>query len=139
MALKPPKPLIINNDIDMAREWSEWYEAYESYTIAAKVDKEEAPIKLANFKTVIGRDGIPLINNLGLTENEKKLLSELVAKLKAHFVPKRNKTYERCQFHRIKQQDSEAFYDFLQKIREQVQKCAFKSDVVDEFLTSSIC
>lgn len=135
-SLKPPRPLVINNDIDMAREWSEWLDAYECYTIAAKVNTEKNEIILANFKTVIGREAIRLINNLGLTEDEKKDLDKIKKKLKEHFVPMRNKTYERCQFHRIRQQESETFDDFLQKIREQVQKCEFNNN--DEFITDQI-
>lgn len=135
-SLKPPRPLLINSDIDMAREWSEWIDEYECYTIAAKVNTESAEIRLANFKTVIGREAVRLINNSGLADEKKNDLDEIKKKLKEHFVPMRNKTYERCKFHRIRQQESEAFDDFLQKIREQVHKCEFNN--IDEFITDQI-
>lgn len=135
-SIKPPKPLLINNEIDMSREWNEWSEAYESYAIATKVDKESNVIQIANFKAVIGREAIRVINNLGLTDAERANLTTLKVKLTAHFAPTRNKTYERYQFHRIKQQQDEPFEDFLQKLREQVRKCSFASD--DEFITDQI-
>lgn len=74
MSLKPPKPLIVNNDVDMAQEWSEWLEEYQNFFIATKIGTEEETIQIANFKTVIGRDAVKVINNLGLSEDDKKKL-----------------------------------------------------------------
>lgn len=42
-----------------------------------------------------------------------------------HFAPPKNKTYERCQFHRIKQDSNQSFEDFLAKVQEQVKKCGY--------------
>lgn len=59
------------------------------------------------------------------------------AELKSHFAPTKNKTFERYPFHRIKQQSSEPFDDFMQKLKSQIKQCQFTGDT-DEFLTDQI-
>lgn len=71
--IKPPKPLVVNSDIDMSLEWNEWLELYENYFIANKLNAEDdATIQVANFKACIGRDALKVLNNLNLTEAEKR-------------------------------------------------------------------
>jgi hypothetical protein len=101
--LKPPKPLIVNTDNDMVQEYVDWLDVYANYTIASKMNKKEDAVQVANFKHVIGRDAIKVLSNLNRTANESKDLATIKTKLKNHFAPAKNKTYERCQFHRIKQ------------------------------------
>lgn len=124
-SLKPPKPLVVNNDIDMATEWSDWMDEYNNYFIAAKISGENDEIKVANLRAALGRDGNKILRNLGLSEDDMKKIDKVKDKLSEHFSPARNKTYERCQFHRLKQQPNESFEDFLQKLREQVKRCAY--------------
>lgn len=136
--IKPPKNLAISSDIDMSLEWSEWLELYENYFIAAKIGKEEADVQTANFISTAGREVLKIINNLKLTDAEKKDLKTIKGKLTAHFVPSKNKTYERCTFHRLKQQENEPFEDYLQKLKTQVKQCAFPVADSDEFVMDQI-
>lgn len=101
--IKAPKPLIVNNDIDMSQERTEWLELYEYYAIVNKLDTETTAIQIANFKACLGRDGLKVLNNIGLTAVETSVLKAHKDKLTVYFAPSKNKTYERCQFHRIKQ------------------------------------
>lgn len=95
-------------------------------------------IQTANFKAAIGREALKVLNALELTEDEKKELKTLKEKLTAHFAPAKNKTYERYQFHRIRQQQHESFEDFLQKLKEQVKKCSYGHDLANEFVMDQI-
>lgn len=107
--IKPPKPLIVNSDIDMCQEWTEWLEAFEDYATANKLSAEDATIQTATFRACAGREATKVLNNLNLTEDERKILATLKKKLTDHFAPSKNKTYERCQFHRLRQQTNENF------------------------------
>lgn len=74
-------------------------------TISGLLYGEETEIiQTANFRACVGRDAIKVLNNLNLTNAERAVYKALTDKLTAHFAPEKNKTYERCQFHRIKQQ-----------------------------------
>lgn len=136
--IKPPKCFVTNTDIDLSQEWTEWLELYENYFIAAKVNKEEAQIQTANFISAAGRDVLKVLNNLNLTTDEKKSLTTVKEKLTAHFAPAKNKTYERCQFHRMKQQPNEMFEDFWQKLKTQVKRCGYESKSENEFVMDQI-
>lgn len=138
MSLKPPKNLNVNSELDMAQEWVEWLELYENYFTANEIEKKSAAIQTANFKAAIGREALKVLNALELTEDEKKELKTLKEKLTAHFAPAKNKTYERYQFHRIRQQQHESFEDFLQKLKEQVKKCSYGHDLANEFVMDQI-
>lgn len=129
--------MVVNNDIDMATEWNDWIDEYNNYFIAAKINAETAEIQVANMRTALGRDAIKILRNLGLSEAEMKNLATIKTKLTEHFSPARNKTYERCQFHRLKQQPNESFEDFLQKLREQVKRCGYGTNA-DEFTMDQI-
>lgn len=136
--IKPPKPLIVNSERDMATEWSEWKELYENYFVAAKINKEEEPVQVANFINCAGREILKIINNLKITADERKKFEVLKTKLTEYFVPKKNKTFERCQFHRLKQQPSEPIEDFIQKLKTQVRRSGFREDDRDEFICDQI-
>lgn len=134
---KPPKPLVVNSEIDMAQEWTEWVECYEHYFTSNELSQKSADVQSSNFLSAIGRDALRIVNNLGLSAAEKKNITVLKEKLTKHFAPDKNKTYERCQFHRINQKEGEPFEDFLQKLRLQVKKCGYASNA-DEFVMDQI-
>lgn len=83
----------------------------------------------------MGREANKILRNLGISDADMKKLAEIKKKLTEHFAPARNKTYERCQFHRLKQQQNESFEDFLQKL--QVKRCAYGTNA-DEFTMDQI-
>lgn len=135
--IKPPKPLVVNSEIDMAHEWIEWLELYKNYFIANKLLQETPEIKNANFRAVTGREGLKGMNNSNLPEDVTNNLDALTAALTTHFAPSKNKTYEPCQFYRIKQHEGEAFEDFLQKLQTQVIKRGY-GHYAEEFVMDQI-
>lgn len=135
--IKPPKPLVVNNDIDMSLEWSEWLEAYTNYFIANKLKDESVEVRNANFYALLGRDGKKVINHLKISDEVRGNLDAVTAALTLHYAPSKNKTFERCKFHQTKQQNHEHFEDFLQNLRTQVKKCGYGSND-DEFVMDQI-
>lgn len=119
LGIKPPKHLVVNNELDMAQEWAEWIELYGHYFIANKLGAEESAVQASNLLSSLGRDAIKVLNDLGATTEDKKTVAKIKRKLS------RNKTYERCMFHRIKQHEHESFTDFLQNLQAQVRKCSY--------------
>ncbi len=132
-SLKPPKPLIVNNDIDMSVEWTDWLELYRHYYVANKLFQEVVEVRNANFYFVLGRDGLKVIKDLNVPEHVKNDLDLITAVLTNRFAPPKNKTYERCMFHRIKQDVNENFEEFLSKLLTQVKKCGYGINE-DEFV-----
>lgn len=135
--IRPPKPLLVSSELDMAQEWTEWLEQYGNYFIASKIDQETPQVRKANFMAIVGRDTMKIVNNIEMTVTERADLDTVIEKLTAYFSPARNKTYERCQFHRIKQQQHEGFEDFLQKLQTHVKRCSYGTNA-DEFVMDQI-
>lgn len=135
--IKPPKNLVVNNELDMAQEWLECIEMYEHYFTANKLGEEDTSVQAANLLSSLGKDPLKVLNNLGATAADKKNVAKIKEKLTAHFAPSRNKTYERCIFHRIKQHEHESFTDFLQKLQCQVKKCSYSTNE-EEFTMDQI-
>lgn len=58
-------------------------------------------------------------------------------RLTEFFAPKRNPTYERCVFKRMKQSEAEKIDMYVMRLREQAEKCEF-GDRLDEFMKDQI-
>ena len=135
--IKPPKPLIVNRDNDMSEEWTDWLESYKHYFIASKLNQEPQEVRNSNFYACLGKDGMKTVRNLKVPEEIKNNLDAIVGVLNNHFAPPKNRTYERCQFHRIKQDANQTFEDFLGKLQTQVTKCGY-GPFEDEFVMDQI-
>ncbi|KMQ86101.1 hypothetical protein RF55_15020 [Lasius niger] len=122
----------------MNQVWTEWKEAYHYYSIATELNKKSEEVQAATLIATLGQSALRVINNLGITDVEKKVPEIILDKLTAYFAPSRNKTYERCQFHRIKQQQTESFEEFLQRLQCQVKRCGYNPNDVDEFVMDQI-
>lgn len=136
-SIKPPKSLVVNSDIDMAQEWAEWIELYTHFDNTKTWADGSAAIRASTFISCLGREGLRILNNLGATPDDKKNFEVLKKKLEDYFAPKRNKTYERWKFHQIKQQENEAFNDFLQRLQTQVKLCSYGA-LCDEYTIDQI-
>lgn len=135
--IKPPQPLLINNEIDMAVEWADWLDEYNNYYTAAKIKQETEDVQVANLRAIIGREANKVLKNFNLSEAELKKREVIIQQFTDYFSPPRNRTYERYQFHHIKQQENQPFEDFLQKLQQQVKHCAY-GEKTDEFLVDQI-
>lgn len=103
--IKAPKCLAINSELDMAQEYTEWIELFNHYSNSVELGKKSADIQASTLISCLGRQVLKVLNNLGATDDDKKNSAKIKELLKKHFAPSRNKTYERYQFHRIKQQE----------------------------------
>lgn len=135
--IKPPKNLAINSEMDMAQEWIDWIELFNHYSNSIELTKKSADIQASTLISCLGRQALKVLNNLGATEDDKKDPKKISDKLKGYFAPSRNKTYERYQFHRIKQEECESFEDFLQRLKTQVTRCGYEAKE-DEFVMDQI-
>lgn len=63
--VKPPKPLVVNSDLNMAQEWTEWIELFEYYGHATELSKKTPQTQASTLIAIIGRSGLKVLNNLG--------------------------------------------------------------------------
>ena len=74
------------------------------------------------------RETLSIVQNLGLTEEEKKSVDSIILAIKRYVERHVNEMVERRNFRKRMQQVGEAFDDFLVSLRELVKTCNFCSD-----------
>jgi len=74
------------------------------------------------------RDTLSIVQNLGLTEEQRGSVDDIISPIKRYVDGHVNETVERRNFRRRTQQVGESFDDFLVSLRELVKTCNFCSD-----------
>lgn len=118
--LRPQKPLVIDHDKDMAKEWKQQYEYFE---VATGLSATPENIQFATFMSAIGYSAIQIYNSLPAYSNET--LAQVKGKLQNYFTPKVNTTFERYKFHKIFQHDGETIDEYITRLRLPSQNCEF--------------
>lgn len=134
--VKPPKNFSIQNE-DASNSWKQWLQQFEWYEIASELEKKSNKIQCATFMVSLGPEGIPIYNNFEINDEDKDKLTVLKQKFSDFFVAKKNLTFERFTFNKMRQENGESFNDFYNKILKQSKNCEFK-DLVDELVKDKI-
>ena len=61
---KPPEPLNLKDRTHRGENWKQFKRGWTYYEVAAKIDKEDCPIRVAHLLNVIGRDGQDMFETL---------------------------------------------------------------------------
>lgn len=133
--LKPPQPLKIQ-PFDMSEVWKDFKQQFNWYSIATNLKAKPAEVQAAVLMTTIGPEAINIFNTFKLTEEESKSIDIILQKFEDHFAPKRNESFTRWNFFRLKQ-GTETFDEFLTEIKTKVQGCNF-ADLSDGLLRDKI-
>jgi len=111
-----PVPEQMNCNGNIPTNWKTFREAYEDYLIATGLDKKDKVIEAATLKSLVGTECKKILKRLQLSEEEMKDPKTMLDKLGDHFVPVRNKLYERYIFHNTEQQQHETIDQFVIKL-----------------------
>lgn len=123
--LRPPKPIVIEHDKDMAREWKLWKQQYEFFETATGMDTKSQKVQVATFMSAIGYSALQIYNSHP-TPTTERTLDEVKNLFQKYFTPKINTTFERYKFNKIAQKDGETIDELMSRLRLQAQNCAFE-------------
>lgn len=121
--LRPPKPLVVEHDKDMAKEWKLWRQQYEYFETATGLSEKPENIQLATFMSAIGYTAIQIFNSFPTTAEDTVALVK--GKFEKYFTPKLNITFERFKFHKIMQEEGETVDEYMTRLRLQANNCNF--------------
>lgn len=141
-----PKPFEFNDNGNCALDWQNWLRGFEIFAsanqiLAPKLKRDWllhfAGLKVQNIYFNLDNKSEeeepqkcgPLIT--GFVPHEQDVYTETVNKLQGFFAPKRNLSYERHLFRKMKQQQNERIDTFVMKLRTQAERCEFKSNTDD--------
>ena len=104
------------------------------------VNETPAEKQVPIFLNAFGANTYGLLRNLVASANPKdKSLAELMAALKGHFEPKRNKVAERFHFHRRNQKPGESVAEYVAELRRLAATCAFEAYLNDALRDRIVC
>ena len=99
--------------VDKGTDFAAWRLQWISYCSLSGLSKEVASKQVEALSLCFSRETLAIIQNLGLTEAEKKYVAAIIEALQQHVDGQLNETVERRNFRRRIQYPSETFDDFL--------------------------
>lgn len=123
-------------------EWEIWKLDLESFFVAQRIETQsERRAQLA----YLGGPGLqellrhlPGVNQVPHVALDPPFYDVAIRCLDEYFEPFRRKTYERHLFHQITQSPGERFADFVMRLRKQISRCGYDTNVVDELIADRI-
>ena len=114
--------------VDRGSDFTAWQMQWESYRSLSGLDKESAAKQIQALTLCFSRDTLSIVQNLGLTEEQKGSVDETIHAIKRYIDGHINETVERRNFRQRYQHPGEPFDDFLVSLRDLVKTCNFCSD-----------
>jgi hypothetical protein len=121
-AIPPPAPMEVSGDV--TSNWKLFKASFEDYAVATKLTEQDEAIRLATFRSVLGKEARIILQHLSMTEDNRKKLKETIKALEDYFLPSVNVVYERYIF-RCAVQQSETFDVYLAKLRKLASSCSY--------------
>ena len=121
--IPPPSPLDVHGDAKS--NWEFFEEQWNNYEIATELQQKTAVIRLATLKSVIGKEGMKILQHLPMTMEERGVPATVLLKLREHFTPQTNTIFERYQFFSRNQEPSETVDTYVAILRKLASTCEF--------------
>ena len=120
-----PIPSPMNVKGDPVNNWEFFRQQWTDYEVATGLDKQEQKIRLATFRSIMGKECLQIFLNLKLSDEERNDINECVKALESYFKPKRNVVYERYQFNLCTQNPEEPVDSYINRLRKAASTCQF--------------
>ena len=114
--------------VDCGTDFIAWKARWTSYATLSGLSGESAATKVQALTLCFSRETLTIVNNLGLTEEERNDSGAIIAALKRHVDRHINESMERRKLRRRVQQQGESFDDYLVSLRELTKTCNFCSE-----------
>ena len=112
-------------DTDRGTDFLAWQQQWLAYRSLSGLSGESAAKQVQAFQLCFSRETLNVVENLGLTNAQKKDQAQIIAALKQHVEGRINETIERRNLRQRKQLQGESFDDFLLSLCELAKTCNF--------------
>ena len=130
-----PAPMKVSGD--RVNSWDFFKQQWEDYELATGLDKRSQSIRLATFRSIMGKDCLEIFLNLKLTEEQRANMAQSIAALDEYFKPKTSVVYERYLFNSCVQNSEESIDGFVNRLRKAASTCKFGT-LTDELIRDRI-
>ena len=97
---KPPEPLNLEDRTWRGDNWKQFKRDWSYYETAAKIDKEDSPVRVAHLLNVIGKDGQDMLDTFSLTETDQKDIAKVLQEFETRCTSVTNVIYKRYVFNK---------------------------------------
>ncbi len=131
------KPSALSFDGNTSENWRRFKQQFQIYLVASGSEDKDDPIKIAILLNFAGEDAIEVFNTFEFSDDKK--LDKVIEQFERYCNPRKNVVFERYQFWKITQRDSETVDQFVTRLKNKVKSCEYTSvdDMVrDKFVFS---
>ena len=114
--------------VDRGMDFEAWRTQWTAYVNLSGLSEESAETKVQALNLCFSRETRKIVNNLGLTTQQKKDVDAIIRAIKNHIDGHRNESMEQHTLRRRIQQPGETFDDYLVALRELAKTCHFCSE-----------
>lgn len=128
-----PVPAPMSCKGDQVNNWEFFKQQWMDYEVATGLNLNPVEIRLATFRSVMGKECLQIFLNLNLSEEDKRDIGKCIDELENYFKPKRNIVYERYVFNSCTQGAEESVDSFVIRLRKLADSCEFRQ-LTDEMM-----
>ena len=114
--------------MDRGTDFAAWKAQWDCYSSLSGLSEQPDAKQVQALTLCFSRETLTIVQNPGLSEDDKTKVSPIIAALKRYVDGHVNETVERRNFRRRFQQPGESFDDYLVSLRELVKTCNFCSE-----------
>jgi len=114
--------------VDRGGDFEAWRAQWTSYCTLSGLTGESDATKVQVLTLCLSRDTLTIVNNLGLSEEQRNNPTAIIQAITQHKDGQINESVERCNLRSRSQQPGESFDDYLVALRELTKTCNFCSD-----------
>jgi len=118
---------------DLRSNWEFFKQQWRDYEVATGMDQKGQSVRLATFRSFMGKECLQISLNLNFGTEELMITSAL----KAYFLPKRNVVGERYVFKSCVQSSEETFDCYVNRLRKLESSCQFGT-LADEMICNRL-
>lgn len=137
--LHQPKPVSLVGDLGL--NWKRFKKAMLTYMVASGASSKPLDVQAALWLHCMGEETVDILDNLGLSEQQKKDPNQIISQLEGYFTPQTNISIKRHQFNTRLQQEGESFAHFLNDLRKVANECDFgtlKDDLIRDRIVCAV-
>ena len=119
---------VVRSNNNRGTDFLAWQQQWLAYRSLSGLCNEPATKQVQALQLCFSRETLSIVENLGLTNAQKKDQAQIIAALKQHVEGGINETIEHRNLRQRKQLQGESFDDFLVSLRELAKTCNFCSN-----------
>lgn len=120
-----PSPMSVKGD--PVNNWEFFRQQWDDYEVATGLEKQDQKIRLATFRSIMGKECLQIFLNLKISDDDRKDITACIKALESYFKPKRNVVYERYIFNTCSQQPEESVDGYVNRLRKYASTCQFST------------